>query len=191
MQKRHSCLWHNCEILGFDSALSLQFPPLSVEPFVLPLKALPLLPWSCAHLLQAAGQGRNAAPAFKAEGCGCSALCTRLAAIVTLESSVSINSNILKFANLKSSIHSKLPPFIVLIGLFLSAVYFSLGLPGGASGQEPACQGRSHKRLGFYPRVGKIPWTKAWHPLQCSCLENPMDRGAWRATVHSVTQSQT
>ena len=27
-------------------------------------------------------------------------------------------------------------------------------------------------------------------PLQCSCLENPMDRGAWRATVHGVTQNQ-
>ena len=148
----------------FDSALSLQFPPLSVEPFVLPLKALPLLPWSCARLLQAAGQGRNAAPAFKAEGCGCSALWTRLAAIATLQSSVSINSNILRFANLKSSVRSKLPPFTVLTGLFLAAVYFSLGLPGGASAQEPGCQSRSHKPLGFDPWVGKIPWTRAWQP---------------------------
>ena len=30
-----------------------------------------------------------------------------------------------------------------------------------------------------------------YHPLQCSCLENPKDRGAWRATVHGVTESQT
>ena len=29
------------------------------------------------------------------------------------------------------------------------------------------------------------------NPLQCSCLENPMDRGAWRATVHRITKSQT
>ena len=29
------------------------------------------------------------------------------------------------------------------------------------------------------------------NPLQCSCLENAMDRGAWRATVHGVTKSQT
>ena len=29
------------------------------------------------------------------------------------------------------------------------------------------------------------------HPLQCSCLENSMDRGAWRATVHGVTKSPT
>ena len=29
------------------------------------------------------------------------------------------------------------------------------------------------------------------NPLQYSCLENPMDRGAWRATIHAVTKSQT
>ena len=39
-------------------------------------------------------------------------------------------------------------------------------------------------------RGGKIPWRRAWQPLQCSCLENPMDRGAWRATVRGVTKSQ-
>ena len=32
-------------------------------------------------------------------------------------------------------------------------------------------------------RVGKIPWSRKRHPLQHSCLENPVDRGAWRATV--------
>ena len=35
----------------------------------------------------------------------------------------------------------------------------------------------------------KIPWRRAWHPLQYPCLENPMDRGAWRAVVHRVTKS--
>ena len=34
--------------------------------------------------------------------------------------------------------------------------------------------------------VGKIHWRRTQHPLQCSCLGNPMDRGAWRATVHEV-----
>ena len=37
-----------------------------------------------------------------------------------------------------------------------------LGFPGGASGKELACQCRRHKRLGFDPWVGKIPWRKAW-----------------------------
>ena len=36
--------------------------------------------------------------------------------------------------------------------------------PGGASGKEPACQCRRHKRCRFDPWVGKIPWRKAWQP---------------------------
>ena len=34
-------------------------------------------------------------------------------------------------------------------------------------------------------------WRRKWNPLQCSCLENPRDRGAWWAAVYGVTQSQT
>ena len=34
-------------------------------------------------------------------------------------------------------------------------------------------------------------WRRHWHPLQDSCLENPMDRGAWWAAVHGVAKSQT
>ena len=37
----------------------------------------------------------------------------------------------------------------------------------------------------------KIPWRRQWLPLQYSCLENPMDREAWWATVHGVAQSWT
>ena len=47
------------------------------------------------------------------------------------------------------------------------------------------------KRHGFHPWVGKIPWRRAWHPLQPSCLEDPMDRGAWQAAVHRVAQNRT
>ena len=50
--------------------------------------------------------------------------------------------------------------------------------PGGVSGKEPIGQCRRHKRCGFDPWVGKIPWRRAWQ-LQYSCLENPMDGGAW------------
>ena len=38
---------------------------------------------------------------------------------------------------------------------------------------------------------GRCPGEGNGNLLQCSCLENPMDRGAWRATVHRVTKSQT
>ena len=41
------------------------------------------------------------------------------------------------------------------------------------------------------PGSGRFPGGGQGNPLQYSCLENPMDRGAWRATVHSVAQSQT
>ena len=41
------------------------------------------------------------------------------------------------------------------------------------------------------PRSGRSPGEGQGNPLQYSCLENPMDRGAWRATVHRVTKSRT
>ena len=72
---------------------------------------------------------------------------------------------------------------------FVSHIYDHL--PGGASGKEPACQCRRHKRCASIPGSGRFPRRRAWQPLQRSCLENPMDRGAWRATVHGVTKSQT
>ena len=69
---------------------------------------------------------------------------------------------------------------------------FRKGFPGGASGKEHACLCRRQKRRGFHPWVGKVPWRRGYgKPLQCSCLENPMDRGAWRAAVHCVTKSRT
>ena len=37
--------------------------------------------------------------------------------------------------------------------------------------------------------VWKIPWRRAWQPIQYSWLESPMDRGTWWATVQGVTQS--
>ena len=63
-----------------------------------------------------------------------------------------------------------------------------MGFRGGASGKEPACQYRRHKQHGFNPLVWKIPWRRAWQPTP---LENPMDRGGWLATVHSVVKSWT
>ena len=44
---------------------------------------------------------------------------------------------------------------------------------------------------GLVPGSGRSPGGEHGNPLQCSCLRNPMDRGAWRATVHGVAKSQT
>ena len=63
--------------------------------------------------------------------------------------------------------------------------------PGGPSGSEPICQCRRHKRCWFDPWVGKICWRRACNPLQYSCLDNPMDKGAWQAMVHRVGQNSS
>ena len=44
---------------------------------------------------------------------------------------------------------------------------------------------------GSIPGLGRSPGGGHGNPLQYSCLENPMDRGAWRATVHRVSKSWT
>ena len=45
--------------------------------------------------------------------------------------------------------------------------------------------------VGSIPGSGRSPRVGNGNPLQCFCLENPMDRGAWQATVHMVSKSQT
>ena len=44
--------------------------------------------------------------------------------------------------------------------------------------------------MGLIPGSGRSPGGGHGNPFQYSCLENPIDRGAWQATVHSVTKSQ-
>ena len=55
-----------------------------------------------------------------------------------------------------------------------------MGFPGGSDGKECACDAGD---LGLIPGSGSSPGEGDGYPLQYSCLENPMDRGAWRATV--------
>ena len=45
------------------------------------------------------------------------------------------------------------------------------------------------REVGLFPGSGRSPGGGHGNPLQCSCLENPMDRGAWRAAVHGVAES--
>ena len=47
------------------------------------------------------------------------------------------------------------------------------------------------RRPGFDPEMGRSPTDGSGSPLQSSCLENPMDRGAWWVAVHGVAKSQT
>ena len=66
----------------------------------------------------------------------------------------------------------------------LCATWASLAL----SGKESTCPAGD---IDLIPGTGRSPGEGNGNPLQYSCLENPMDRGAWRAAVHGVTKSQT
>ena len=60
--------------------------------------------------------------------------------------------------------------------------------PHSAVGKESACNAGE---LGSIPGLGRSPGEGNGNPLQYSCLENPMDRGAWQVIVHGVAKSQT
>ena len=70
--------------------------------------------------------------------------------------------------------------------MFLSPGYQEL--PGGSDGKESTCNAGDP---GSVPGLGRSPEEGNGYPLQYSCLENIMDRGALQAIVHGVTKSQT
>ena len=108
--------------------------------------------------------------------------------IVSLPSSEHAKSHYLVMTSLKS-FHS----IVKLCPQWSSTSFARLFLgsfSGDASGKEPTCQGRGRKDAGSIPGLGGSPRGGHGNPLQCSCLEDPMDRGAWRATVHRVTKNQ-
>ena len=57
--------------------------------------------------------------------------------------------------------------------------------------KKPPASAGDVRDVGSIPGLGKSPGGRHDNPLQYSCLENPMDRGAWRATVHRVANSWT
>ena len=63
-----------------------------------------------------------------------------------------------------------------------------MGFRGGSDGKESTCNAGD---LGLILGLGRSPGGGHDNPLQYPCLENPTDRGAWRATVHSIADSQT
>ena len=59
------------------------------------------------------------------------------------------------------------------------------------SGKESTCECRRHRVASLIPRLGRSPGVGNGTLLQDSCLENSMDRGAWRVRVHGVVESDT
>ena len=62
----------------------------------------------------------------------------------------------------------------------------NIGLPRWLSDKESTCQGEG---VSLIPGSARSPREEKSNPLQYSCLENSMDRGAWRAIVHGITKS--
>ena len=67
-------------------------------------------------------------------------------------------------------------------------MYLRGGLPWYLESKESVC---NTGEPGSVPGLGRSPGEVNGYPLQYSCLENFMDRGAWQATVHGVTESDT
>ena len=72
--------------------------------------------------------------------------------------------------------------------MFLDLLTSKWGFPGASDDKESACNAGDS---GSIPGSGRSPGEGNGYPLQYSCLRNPMDRGAWRATVHGVAKSRT
>ena len=72
---------------------------------------------------------------------------------------------------------------MLLVKAFLTAVF-----PGGS---EVNASAHNAEDLGSIPGSGRSPGEGNGNPLQYSCLENPMDGGAWWAAVHGVARSRT
>ena len=66
-----------------------------------------------------------------------------------------------------------------------------IGLPLWLSGKESTCNTGASGDVGLIPVLGTSPGGGHGNQLQYSCLENPMDRGAWNVTVHRVAKSWT
>ena len=62
---------------------------------------------------------------------------------------------------------------------------------GGSSAKNLPANAENTRDVGLIPGPGRSPEGGNGNSLQYSCLESPMDRGAWRATVHGVTKSRT
>ena len=68
---------------------------------------------------------------------------------------------------------------------------FALCFSCSGYGKDPTCQCRRHRDERSIPGSGRSPGGDHGNPPEYSCLENPMDRGTWEATVHRMAQTQT
>ena len=87
------------------------------------------------------------------------------------------------------ALHTLIPMwFIWSYAIHVVSTFPSKDFPGGSDGKASAYNAGD---LGLIPGWGRFLGGGYGNPLQYSCLENPMGRGAWQATVHRIAKSQT
>ena len=69
-------------------------------------------------------------------------------------------------------------------------MYVYMGFPGGSGVRNSSANAGDAGDMGLIPGLGRFPGGNG-NPLQYSCLENPLDRGVWKATVHEVSKNWT
>ena len=72
---------------------------------------------------------------------------------------------------------------------FFRFIYIKLGFPGDSNGKDSACDTEDPGSVSGLGILSPGEWNS--NPFQYFCLENSMDRGAWRTTVHEVAKSRT
>ena len=72
-----------------------------------------------------------------------------------------------------------------------NVIWKLIGLPPWLSGKESAFNAGNTDDASLIPGPGRSPGGGNGNPRQYPCLENPMDRGDWRATVHGIAESDT
>ena len=95
-----------------------------------------------------------------------------------------------EYSDICTSLHSLWTSFLFCF-IYIDMHCLTNGFPGGTCGKEPTCQCRRHKRTGSIPGLGRFPGEGNGNPLQYSCLEDLIDRGARWATAHWVVKSWT
>ena len=120
--------------------------------------------------------------------------CNLISCLIQVEMFFIFNHGFRKHSPLKRAIHSSPSrPALAFLMLGLLRLFWDCplhpgGFPHGWDSKESTCNAGD---LASIPGSGRSPGGGHGNPLQYSCLENPMDWGAWWATVHRVAQSQT
>ena len=74
---------------------------------------------------------------------------------------------------------------------FHTSIIYNGAFPGGSVVKNPPANAQGARNSGSVPGLGRSPGEGSGNPLQYSCQDNPMDKGAWRAIVHRVAKDLT